>query len=108
LSSSSDKNGNGGDDNDNNDWKHDLLIFLQSLKKIWDQSQTIEAMPTTNSLGDYGAINWLLQQNRESAMIDYNRSIRDVTWLQEHGRCMDNIIDGIITVPYAGRGAFAR
>lgn len=32
---------------------------------------------------------------------------RQIEWLEEHGRCMDNIRPGASTVPSAGRGAFA-
>jgi hypothetical protein len=32
---------------------------------------------------------------------------RKVEWLEEHGRCMDNIRPGTSTIPTAGRGAFA-
>jgi hypothetical protein len=34
-------------------------------------------------------------------------STRDLEWLQEHGKCMDNIKPGPSTIPEAGRGAFA-
>jgi hypothetical protein len=34
-------------------------------------------------------------------------SIRTIEWLNDHGRCMDNIRPGKSTIPDAGRGAFA-
>lgn len=34
-------------------------------------------------------------------------SVRSLEWLNEHGRCMDNIAPGNSTIPQAGRGAFA-
>lgn len=34
-------------------------------------------------------------------------SLRTIEWLDEHGRCMDNIRPGNSTLPNAGRGAFA-
>ena len=34
-------------------------------------------------------------------------SVRSLEWLNEHGRCMDNIRPGNSTIPQAGRGAFA-
>jgi hypothetical protein len=43
-----------------------------------------------------------------TSMQHYNESIRSLTWLEEHGRCMDNIKDGISKIPHAGRGAFAN
>ncbi|CAB9505826.1 Guanylate cyclase [Seminavis robusta] len=36
------------------------------------------------------------------------KSIRSTAWLQNHGRCIDNIGPGASTIPHAGRGAFAR
>jgi SET domain len=35
-------------------------------------------------------------------------AVRKIDWLEENGLCMDNIRPGPSTVPYAGRGAFAR
>lgn len=35
-------------------------------------------------------------------------AFRTVEWLEEHGRCMDNIRVGASTIPDAGRGAFAK
>eukprot|EP00571_Detonula_confervacea_P007826 CAMPEP_0172326942 /NCGR_PEP_ID=MMETSP1058-20130122/58069_1 /TAXON_ID=83371 /ORGANISM="Detonula confervacea, Strain CCMP 353" /LENGTH=602 /DNA_ID=CAMNT_0013043851 /DNA_START=67 /DNA_END=1875 /DNA_ORIENTATION=- len=35
------------------------------------------------------------------------QSVRTLEWLNEHGRCMDNIRPGNSTIPQAGRGAFA-
>ena len=34
-------------------------------------------------------------------------AFRDVSWLEANGRCLDNVVPGPSTVPYAGRGAFA-
>ena len=36
----------------------------------------------------------------------YNRSIRSLDWLHDHGSCSDNVRVGTSTVPHAGRGAF--
>jgi hypothetical protein len=42
-------------------------------------------------------------------MRHYNRSIRNVDWLEEHGQCMDHIKPGNhSTISQAGRGAFAN
>ena len=38
----------------------------------------------------------------------FNESIRSLEWLEEHGRCIDHIKDGVSTLPHAGRGAFAN
>lgn len=39
---------------------------------------------------------------------EYQRSIKSVGWLEEHGTCMDNLREGRSTIEQAGRGAFAR
>lgn len=39
--------------------------------------------------------------------IESENSIRPVSYLKEHGKCMDNIVPGISGIPHAGRGAFA-
>jgi hypothetical protein len=36
------------------------------------------------------------------------KPFRDVSWLQQHGWCIDHIEVGVSTIPHAGRGAFAR
>ena len=88
--------------------KKDLLIYLQSLSTIWKDSRNMNAIPQTDPLGDHAVVDWLLEQSGGSGMIHYNSSIRELDWLQEHGRCMDNIRDGISKIPHSGRGAFAR
>ena len=35
-------------------------------------------------------------------------AVRNLEWLEQHGRCMDNIRPGPSTIPHAGRGAFAN
>lgn len=39
---------------------------------------------------------------------EYVKPIRDVSWLQKFGWCIDNIEIGLSQIPDAGRGAFAR
>lgn len=50
---------------------------------------------------DYG--DWDFDEDKE-----YVKPVRDVTWLQKHGWCIDNIEIGVSSIPHAGRGAFAR
>ena len=88
--------------------RSDLLVYLQSLSTIWTDSRNMHAIPQTDPPGDPGVVDWLLDQEGGSGMIHFNSSIRDLSWLHEHGRCMDNIRDGISHIPHAGRGAFAR
>lgn len=37
----------------------------------------------------------------------FNRSIQTLEWLEENGKCIDNIQPGLSKIPQAGRGAFA-
>jgi hypothetical protein len=39
--------------------------------------------------------------------VEVENSIRSVEYLQEHGKCVDNIVPKQSTIPHAGRGAFA-
>ena len=39
--------------------------------------------------------------------IEKENSIRSVEYLKEHGKCMDNIVPAMSSIPHAGRGAFA-
>lgn len=82
----------------------DLLSILQTLSDVWEDSRAMHAIPSN---ADMGQIDWLLDSGG-TGMQHYNSSIRSPEWLQENGRCMDNIKDGVSTIPHAGRGAFAR
>ena len=40
-------------------------------------------------------------------IIEKENSIRDMKYLKENGKCVDNIVPGMSNIPHAGRGAFA-
>ena len=40
-------------------------------------------------------------------IIEKENSIRDMKYLKENGKCVDNIVPGMSKIPHAGRGAFA-
>ena len=42
------------------------------------------------------------------ALFGAEKVVRTTEWLQQFGRCMDNIRPGPSTIPHAGRGAFAH
>ncbi|KAL3904333.1 MAG: hypothetical protein SGILL_010111 [Bacillariaceae sp.] len=90
--------------NTTHNWKTDLLNILTGMQDIWDDSRAMHAIPKVT---DMATIEWLLAPGRGSGYQHYNTSIRSVEWLEEHGRCMDKIKDGVSTIPHAGRGAFA-
>lgn len=82
----------------------DLLSILQTLSDVWMGSRTMHAIPSKATVSDIA----VLLDSGGTGMQHYNASIRSQEWLREHGRCMDNLKDGISTIPHAGRGAFAR
>jgi hypothetical protein len=87
------------------DWRIGLLENLQALSSVWVNSRNMHA--TIQKMKDLDAIHWLLQPGRGSGFQQYYSSIRSLDWLEENGRCMDNLKEGISTTPHAGRGAFA-
>ena len=78
--------------------------LMQDMKDIWNEtSAALMALPndlnyTETLIHEYG---------HNTSYQHYNRSIKSLDWLEQHGTCMDNIRDGISTIPHAGRGAFA-
>jgi hypothetical protein len=80
----------------------DLFNFLNDQSSVWKTSRILNAMPGTAS-----SIPSLLQDGG-TAYRDYNRSIKELSWLEENGQCMDNIKSGISEFPDVGRGAFAN
>ena len=82
--------------------KHDLWNLVKEFEP-WDSARLRNALPMKGT-----NVETVLQSGGTS-MQHYNASIRPLEWLEEHGRCMDNIKDGVSTVsPHAGRGAFAN
>ena len=88
-----------------------------SFRSIWNESRILNALPENQSIffhddNDNDDDNdeskfWILGG---SAKQHYERSIRDLSWLEQHGQCMDNIKGGEKSQisPDAGRGAFAN
>jgi hypothetical protein len=99
-----------GDDNGSNssstdsEWRGDLWTLVRKLAETWHgESRRLFALPETK---DIGTLHWLLD-NGGTGMQHYNTSIQSLDWLATYGRCMDNIRDGVSSIPHAGRGAFA-
>lgn len=83
-------------------WK-DLYQYIVDQKRIWKKSRVLNALPE-----DTSGMTQLLQ-NGGTAKMHLKHSIKDVSWLEENGQCMDNIKVGESKVsPDAGRGAFAN
>ena len=64
------------------------------------KSRPLAALPKTWDVADRATKMGIEQTVVES-------SIRSVDWLEQHGKCLDNIRPGRSTLPQAGRGAFA-
>jgi len=74
-----------------------LMVHDQAYR-----SRALHVMPSNMSMIDH------ILMTGGTANVTYNESIRSLEWLEENGSCMDNIKDGVSTIPHAGRGAFAN
>jgi hypothetical protein len=82
----------------------DLWQLVFSTVGVWD----VRVHSALAGAATVDQIDTLLQAGG-TGMLHYNRSIRNVDWLEEHGTCMDHIRPGNhSTIPQAGRGAFAN
>eukprot|EP00934_Nitzschia_sp_Nitz4_P001267 Nitzschia sp. Nitz4//scaffold24_size164493//61516//63539//NITZ4_002322-RA/size164493-snap-gene-0.4-mRNA-1//1//CDS//3329544096//1267//frame0 len=82
-------------------WK-DMYSIVRRAASTYEISRVLNGLPEVEEL-----IPDILEDGGASRQ-HYNRSIRDLTWLEENGQCMDNINVGDSTVLDAGRGAFAN
>lgn len=66
----------------------------------------------TEIYANYGA-NWFEERKQRLVSVSTEQvpgavsQQHDVTWLRQHGRCLDNMVAGRSRVPHASRGAFA-
>jgi hypothetical protein len=90
------------DSKDNEEVWSDLWDIVTSHASIWKTSRQLNALPEDASM-----LSQIMKSGGTSRQ-DYNRSIREISWLEEHGQCMDNIKVGQSEIPDAGRGAFAN
>jgi hypothetical protein len=80
----------------------DLHAILIDISEIFEKKSTVlNAVPPNASVVE------AVLENGGTAFQDFNRSIKDLQWLEENGQCMDNIRTGISKIRHAGRGAFA-
>jgi hypothetical protein len=75
---------------------------VTSFATIWKTSRLLNALPADVSM----LLPTLIDGG--TAKQHNKRSIREVSWLEENGQCMDNIKVGLSGNPDAGRGAFAN
>lgn len=64
----------------------------------------LEALPSTWE----DVLTVLKKHNGSLYQYELSKSTRSLEYLQEHGRCMDDMVPGNSSIPHAGRGAFAR
>lgn len=80
---------------------HDEMYgLMKKLANVWP-SRVLNALPE-----DPKVVEEIAEIGTE--MVHYNRSIRDMNWLEENGLCMDNMVVKPSTIKQAGRGAFAK
>jgi SET domain len=65
-------------------------------------ARTMHALPSNTTMIDH------ILMTGGTSNATFNETIRTLQWLEENGSCMDNIKDGVSTIPHAGRGAFAN
>jgi hypothetical protein len=82
---------------------NDLWGLVTEQGRIWETSRNLNALPDNQTMftPEFFA-------NGGSGKQHLDRSMRDISWLEEHGQCMDNIKSGQSENPDAGRGAFAN
>jgi hypothetical protein len=74
-------------------------IVVVGMKKAFT-SRTLGALPLTIE-------DAITAAEQEIAVLHQPNATRSVEWLQENGRCIDNMITGFSTIRQAGHGAFA-
>eukprot|EP00985_Skeletonema_marinoi_P012181 scaffold5837_cov123-Skeletonema_marinoi.AAC.1 len=88
--------------------KDKMMIGDEVQKDLWDiikthsyVSRERQALPETHKDG-IRAI-----KAGDIMTVEVENSIRSLEYLEEHGKCVDNIVPQQSTIPHAGRGAFA-
>mmetsp|Transcript_31361 Transcript_31361/g.46875 ORF Transcript_31361/g.46875 Transcript_31361/m.46875 type:complete len:578 (-) Transcript_31361:773-2506(-) len=88
--------------------KDKMMIGDEVQKDLWDiikthpyVSRVRQALPETHKDG-IRAI-----KAGDIMTVEVENSIRSLEYLEEHGKCVDNIVPQQSTIPHAGRGAFA-
>ena len=70
------------------------------IRDVWN-SRTINAIPQS-----YEEV--LVALETDIREIHQPNATRSLSWLQQHGKCIDHIVPGPSTIKGAGRGAFAK
>jgi hypothetical protein len=87
----------------NKEFWTDFWGLIKGQGPIWKTSRAMNALPD-----DYTTFSKKIFNKGGSSQQHFDRSIRDISWLEENGQCMDNIKVGQSENPDAGRGAFAN
>jgi hypothetical protein len=78
----------------------DLYNYILDLRGVW-KSRTLNALP--NNLDEA-----IVAYEGEIADLHQPNMTRDVSWLEQNGRCFDHIVPGQSTLENAAHGAFAK
>ena len=97
----------GNEDDDGEDDEEHYRYMEQVTSDIWDmiinqpyKSRPLAALPKTYTAAIRAMEVGITQTEEEMAT-------RSIEYLEEHGRCLDNMKSGNSSIPHAGRGAFA-
>jgi len=87
-------------------FEQELWGFILDLRKTWDKAKVLFALPgdDTTTIDDLEKI----MDFGGSELQNYNTTVKDLEWMNEHGQCIDNIREGVSKITHAGRGAFAN
>lgn len=74
------------------------ILFRMRTEMMMGESNAAGLLPNT--------LKSLMKANQTS-LANMSLTERSLDWLKENGQCLDNIQEGVSTIPGAGRGAFA-
>ena len=78
--------------------------MIVEVRELWQGSRVLHALPGQDTtIQDLQ----ILMDFNGTAFQMYNATVKNQEWMEEHGQCMDNIREGVSSIPHAGRGAFA-
>ena len=82
------------------------------IREAWGDSRVLNVLPDGtdwfSNMHNYADFHAFLDDiiRRGAKLIEKEKTIRDVSWLKDHGICMDGIESRESDIPHAGRGAF--
>jgi hypothetical protein len=83
-------------------FSNDLYRITQSVLSVW--SNRVQATMPNN----INTMNYILDVLGSTSKQYASRSIRSMAYLRQYGSCMDHLYIANSTIPFAGKGAFAK